>query len=165
MNSILTEKENFSQEIKFWGHPNVLSTHGNTLEITMDEEISKRADCILGVRATHACRDLAPEIKECIFAGRPFRFEIKVQGLEYSFLGRGAMDLELSDPREMVFRKSNFSSPRTVAVSCNSAAIDIPRKMVGLLRDPETSGSLMIIALKNSDYPEAKVPMIEFASD
>lgn len=129
----------------------------------MDEDISKRADCILGVRASHACRDLAPEMKEHIFAGKPLLFEIKVQELRFNFLGRGAKDLELSDPREMVFRKSNFSSPRTVAVFCNAAAIDVPREIVRRLQDPRVVGSMKIIALKMSEYPEAQVPSIDFA--
>jgi hypothetical protein len=161
----LVAGENFSQEIKFWGHPNVLSTHRNTVEITMDEEISKRADCILGVRATHGCRELSPEIRNHILAGKPLRLEIKVKGLNYNFLGRGSKELELTDPREMVFRKSNFSSPRTVAVSCNAAAMDIPREIVELLKDPKIFGSFTIIALKPSQFPEVQVPMIDFALD
>ena len=157
------EDQKISYEtIQFRGHQNVLGTHRNTLEITTDGTISKRADCILGVEATKACRDLSPEMKLHIKSGGFLRFEISVENLSYSFLGKGSSDLELIDPHEMVFRRSNFVSPRTVAISCSAAAIDIPRQLVKMLQKPEIFGSLKIVALKETESTIPDTPQIEF---
>ncbi|MEM3095074.1 MAG: DUF371 domain-containing protein, partial [Nitrososphaera sp.] len=45
-------------EVIFYGHPNVQSLHGKTVEITKDEHLTLRGDCIIGVRASKACADL-----------------------------------------------------------------------------------------------------------
>ncbi|HIP58595.1 MAG TPA: DUF371 domain-containing protein, partial [Archaeoglobus profundus] len=34
--------------ITAWGHPNITAKHRTTLEITKDEELSIRGDCIIG---------------------------------------------------------------------------------------------------------------------
>ena len=154
--------EIFSQAIEFRGHRNVLGLHRNTLEITMDQNISKRADCIIGVEATSGCSGLNPEIKKHIQAAGYLRVEIAVRELSYNFYGRGSLNLELLDPHEMVFRKSDFTSPRTVAVSCNAAAIDIPRKIIQSLQIPRNTGSLKIVALKDSENSELDSPKLEF---
>lgn len=49
--------------------------------------------------------------------------------------GFGHPDLELSDPDEMVFRKSEFISPRTVFVRADRSASDLPREFVEMLRN------------------------------
>jgi len=40
------------------GHPNIAATHGKTLELTRDVEISRRATCVLGVASDHDDRAL-----------------------------------------------------------------------------------------------------------
>src|ERR1700693_4553404 len=154
--------EIFSQVIEFRGHRNVLGTHKNTLEITMDQNISKRADCIVGVSASTGCSGLDPEIKEHIQSGGYLHVEISVRELSFSFTGKGASNLELLDPHEMVFRKSDFASPRTIAVSCDAASIDIPRELIQMLQIPENAGSLKITALKTIELSEVQSPRIEF---
>ena len=52
--------------------------------------------------------------------------------------------LELSHPSDIVVRRSDFISGRTLAVHADAAAKDIPRDMVRLLRDPSTAGRLEI---------------------
>ena len=154
--------EIFSQVIQFRGHRNVLGTHRNTLEITRDHTISKRADCIIGVEANCGCAGLDPKIKNHIKTGGHLRFEISVEGSSYDFSGRGSPNLDLSDPDEMVFRKSDFVSPRTAAISCNIAAIDLPRELIRLLQNPQNFGSLKVIALKESNNLAFQAPRIEF---
>ncbi|MEM3446565.1 MAG: DUF371 domain-containing protein, partial [Candidatus Korarchaeum sp.] len=34
------------EEILAYGHPNIRATHRTTMQVTKDEEISRRADCI-----------------------------------------------------------------------------------------------------------------------
>jgi len=56
--------------------------------------------------------------------------------------------LELSHPKDIVIRRSDFVSDRTLAVHADAAAKDVPREMVRLLRDPCTLGRLEIEVAK-----------------
>lgn len=57
---------------------------------------------------------------------------------EYKFVvdGRGAKGLTFSNPRDLVIRKSEFVSDRTLMISSTKAALDIPRDLVQLLKNP-----------------------------
>ena len=146
--SAARKKELVVETIQFHGHPNILGTHGNTIEVTKVAEISKRADCIVGVNASKACSDLSPALRKHIQAGGYLAFEIRVGDISFTFTGKGASELELSDPHELVLRRSDFVSGRTAAISCNAAAIDLPREMIKLLQDKRTVGALMISTLE-----------------
>jgi len=140
----------------------VLGNHPNTLEITKDPEISLRADCIVGVRANKACVDFHDKIVEHIRSRGRLRFTITVKHLNFVFYGSGNPKLQLTDPTEMVFRKSNFVSSRTVALLCDAAAIDLPREMIRLLQNPDTIGSLQIEALAERASAN-ELPQVEFS--
>ena len=147
--------------IEFRGHENILARHGNTIEVTKDEEVSKRGDCIVGVDATKGCEDLNPLLKHYIRGSGLLSFAIVVGKLRFSFLGRGSTALELTHPRELVLRKSNFASPRTAAVLCDAAAIDIPRNIIQKLQNPNTVGSLCITAIDESQTTASSNPMLQ----
>jgi len=140
----------------------VLGNHRNTLEITKDSEISQRADCIVGVGANKACVDLHGKLVEHIRSRGRLRFAIAVRHINFVFYGSGNPELQLTDPTEMVFRKSDFVSSRTVALRCDAAAIDLPREMIRLLQNPNTIGSLQIEALQEWASTN-EVPQIEFS--
>ena len=130
--------------LTFQGHENIRGYHRNTLELTMDSEISRRADCIIGVNSDKACAQLSSGLKNQIMEGLALCFELKVNDETFKFFGRGSKDLTLEDAREIVLRKSDFASPRTAAIKCTSAAIDIPRHMIQMLKNPLQQGSLSI---------------------
>ena len=133
------------EAIEFYGHPNVRSTHQKTIEITKHEHLTKRGDCIVGVRASKACSDLSDEVKSVLRnKGSLVRFEIEINNEKFEFFGRGSPELTFADEHEIVIRKSNFVSSRTLAVNCDKASSDIPRNMVGLLKKKETHGLLRI---------------------
>ena len=48
------------------GHPNVTSQHSSTFEVTMDLEIGKTADCIIGVSADSVMEDLPLQMKTAL---------------------------------------------------------------------------------------------------
>ena len=50
-------------EVIFYGHPNIQSLHAKTIEITKDEHLTLRGDCIIGVKANKACADLDESFK------------------------------------------------------------------------------------------------------
>ncbi len=125
------------EEIRARGHPNVTGTHRTTLEITRDEEISLRADCVIGVMADKAVKHLNPLLKEHLLKGGEIEVLISVGGEVFPFRARGSPRLTLSSEKEIVFRKSNYVDDRTIAIKSTAAAIDVPRSMIKMLRNEE----------------------------
>ena len=133
-------------EIKFSGHENIRSTHKKTIEITKDSELTPKGDCIIGVNASCSCLDLPSSLKEKLRDPKSkVKFSIKVAQYEFIVEGRGGEDLTLTHTEDIVIRKSNFVSPRTLAVKCDKASDLLPREMVTLLQDPKTKGIFTII--------------------
>ncbi len=136
-------------EIVFYGHPNIRSNHSKSIEVTKAQTLSTRGDCIVGINADKACNDLNPGLKKLLLKpGLVMKIEIIV--LDLTFVMHALTDhrLLLTDTHDLVIRRSNFICPRTVAISCDKAASDIPRKMAHLLR---SSGSKGILRLTISD--------------
>lgn len=123
-----------ADSISFVGHPNVRATHENTIEVTTEDYLTPRGDCIIGVRADKGAAGLSEEIKRHIRLGGRLRLEIIVGELSFTFDAWGSPDLELSDARSAVIRRSSFASPRTIAVRSTAVARDIPRGIVSELR-------------------------------
>ena len=140
-----------TETIGFQGHRNILGLHRNTIEVTKDNEISRRADCIIGVMATKACSDLSDPLKQYIQSGGHLCFEIIVGEEIFAFQGKGSNTLNLINDRELVLRRSNFSSERTGAIGCSAAAIDIPRSFIGKLQNPNSNGQLKITAFPDQE--------------
>ena len=132
-------------EIKFSGHENIRSTHQKTLEITRESHLTPRGDCIVGVSAGSACRDLPEELKRRL-QNPDSRVIISVRVGTQSMVirGRGHPDLTLSHAEDIVIRKSDFICPRTLAIGCDKASDLMPSDMVRLLQDPKTVGILTI---------------------
>jgi uncharacterized protein len=132
-------------EVAFYGHPNVQSLHTKTVEITKDEHLTLRGDCIIGVRANKACSDLDEALKHRLMqTGSVVKIEIMVGSESFAITGAGDERLTLKNPHDIVIRKTNFVCPRTMSVKCDSASSDIPRKIVKLLQDKEAKGIFRI---------------------
>ena len=131
------------EEIRFYGHKNVRALHRNTLEITKDEHISVRGDCIIGVRADKACMDIDDRLKDMLRRSAKLMIRIIVGNSEWCIGCRGDPRLILTDERSMVIRRSDYVCPRTLAVRCDAAASDMPRDMVDMLK--QGSQGLMIV--------------------
>ncbi|MEM3016931.1 MAG: DUF371 domain-containing protein [Candidatus Nitrosocaldus sp.] len=131
--------------ITFYGHRNVRALHRSTIEVTKDEHLTLRGDCIVGVKADKACRDLNALIGDRVRQDdREIRFTILVKGMEWRFTAKGCRMLTLEDDRSIVIRKSTYICPRTLAIMSSASAIDMPREMVRMLMDESTRGVLMI---------------------
>ena len=132
-------------EIAFWGHPNVQSLHARTVEITKEEHLTLRGDCIIGVRAQKACADIDEKLrKKLVQDGSQVTMEIIVGSKSYAIKGLGDSRLTLKNPHDIVIRKTNFVCPRTLSVRCDRASSDIPREMIELLKDPKMKGLFRI---------------------
>ena len=132
-------------EIPFKGHKNILSLHKKTIEITKDDKLTVNGDCIVGTNSSLACVYLPEKFKRKI--QKPdTKITFSIVADEYSFTvrGHGSEKLTLKHPNDIVLRKSAFTCSRTIAIMCDKASDDIPRKMVKKLQNPKTSGKLVI---------------------
>jgi hypothetical protein len=120
--------------VRFKGHPNVRATNRMTLEVTREDFLTLRGDCILGVRADSACKDLTDDTRAfiCRDSSR-LRFVIDVEGKSFDFDACGSSSLTLTHPLSMVIRRSTYCCSRTLAVKSTAAACDVPRPMVAML--------------------------------
>jgi len=132
-------------EVTFYGHPNIRSLHAKTIEITKDEHLTPRGDCIVGVKANKACSDLDESFKHRLKSNSSIvRMEIMVRDESFLILGMGDERLSMLNVHDIVIRKTSFVCPRTMSVLCDKASSDLPRKLVNMLQDQETKGIFRI---------------------
>ena len=130
--------------IPFKGHHNIQATHRTTTEITVDSSLSVQGDCIVGVSAGCGCAGLPDDLKTALRnPATRVRVAISVGENEFVITGRGDPNIDLKHPADIVIRKSRFTCPRTLAVGCDVASIDMPRRMVRDLRAGH-SGTLSV---------------------
>lgn len=121
------------------GHPNIRPHHKTTLMTTTEPRLTTRGDCIIAVSAETGLSQLPDEIKQA--ARDPetvITLTLKTGNHQFTAVGRGDPELTYSDPHDMVVRKSNYTCDRTLMVSSDKAAIDIPKELVETLQNPDT---------------------------
>ena len=74
----------------------------------------------------------------------PVTIRLVVGDMVFAVRAKGDPRLELSHPHDMVIRKSDFISGRTLAIHADAAARNLPREMVRALKDAKTEGRLEI---------------------
>jgi len=133
------------ERIRFHGHPMVRSLHPTTIEITTEEHLTERGDCIVGVGAAKGCSQLSETLKTALRSDQArVTIRILVDNESFELTAEGDKGLELSNPHDIVIRKSRFTSDRTLAVDASAAAKDIPKSIVSKLKNPQTVGTLEI---------------------
>jgi len=136
---------NMKIEIPFRGHKNILSLHEKTLEITKEPNLTINGDCIVGINADLACRDLPENFKKNVMSDdAKITFTIKAGKHSFSIHGNGSKKLTLKHPNDIVLRKSAFVCTRTLAIKCDKASSDMPREMIHVLQNPKIIGKMII---------------------
>ena len=131
--------------VEFYGHPMITATHPTTLQITKDEWLTERGDCIVGIKANKACKDLNDGVRNAIKSPNS-RILIKliVDKEEFHIHGIGNPNLTLTHEHDIVLRKSAYICNRTLAIKCDYSARDLPRSMVNKLKDFHKKGLMVI---------------------
>lgn len=112
----------------------VRATHRTTFEITVEDRLTPRGDCIVAVSASKGLRDLGEDLKSIIRAGGDVAVLI-VAGRAWDMaLGFGDRGLGLSDPGRIIVRRSSYTSPSTLAIRSDKAAAHLSRDLVEELR-------------------------------
>ena len=133
------------ERVEFWGHPMVLALHPTTIEITTETHLTRKGDCIVGVRAQVGCAGLGEATRVALMRDDArVQLRLAVAGEVFVVSARGDSRLLLTHPHDMVIRKSEFISDRTLAVGASAAAKDIPRRMARALSNADARGYLEI---------------------
>lgn len=117
------------------GHREIRATHGKTLELTGEAEISGRATCVVGVAAELEPGDvglLRGAVSITLAAG-----------------GRSASGTAVINPDHgvrdrLVIRRSEWADADTLAVASTLTADDIDADLAALLADPDTEVTLTL---------------------
>jgi len=111
-----------------YGHESILATHNSTLEFTKGKDVTRNGDCIVGVNSDFSL----PRLREVLKGKVKVRLVMECDGRVFEI--NAAVNSKFDDKNELVVRKSDFASERTLGVRCDKAAADIPRGFVKLLQ-------------------------------
>lgn len=120
-----------SVSFKAFGHRNVLATHKSTYEFTKESELTKKGDCIVGVRSDFDTKALVKLARE----NNSARLRIFFRDEEV-FWDEFILNQNFKSEGEVVIRMSNFLSERTLGIKCMKSAKQIPRGIVKRLQNP-----------------------------
>ena len=127
-----------SEVVSGYGHANIQATHETTLEFTKDKHLSKAGDCIIAVAADKALADLSPQFKDSLRKpNAKLTLLIEAGGIQAQVQAHGTQQLSLTHSTDAVLRKSDYVCSRTLAVSADKAANDLPRALVEKLKNPQ----------------------------
>lgn len=120
------------------GHINVTSRHKTTFEVTTDDEIGIKADCIVGVASEKSMKDFSEEFKSAL---RREDAKIKVilmtRNARDEIKGYGHSDLPLDHNTDIVCRKSDYVCGRTLMIKADKAACDLNSHLIEDLKNGE----------------------------
>lgn len=122
------------EEVIAYGHPHIVATHRSTFEVTKESNLTKRGDCIIGIKANKACKDFSEKFKEALKNKVLVKVVLKAGIFEDQVIGYGDPRLTLSNDVSIVIRKSNYICPRTLLINANKAACNINRNLISYIR-------------------------------
>ena len=119
--------------IKARGHPNIKATHRTTIEVTKDNYLTGRGDCILGIDADKSLKDMKEFLDQN--KKREIKVDLVVENLVESIKGYLDPRLTFLDEKDIVIRKSSYICDRTLMIHASKSAAEINRKIVRKLRE------------------------------
>ncbi len=147
-----------------FGHENITARHKTTLEFTKEEELSLKGDCIIGVKADFSLAQLKSFIKslknnrkitiiiETInedYNNRNYNEEknnnlkknivedkIKINIANKKIIEKinAEINPNFNSNKEMVIRKTDFISERTLAIKADKAAFGLNKDLIDFLK-------------------------------
>lgn len=133
--------------IRAKGHPNIKASHRSTFEITKENFLTPRGDCIIGISADKGARDLDEGLKSLIRKDNSYVYIILYVGNLYQIVKAvGSSKLSISNDTKVIIRKSDYISDSTIAIKSNFAARDIDRRIVNILKNSNSELYAYILA-------------------
>jgi hypothetical protein len=132
--------------IHAFGHPNIRASHPTTIMITKERQVTQRGDCIVAVDADKSVADLSAEFKRALQQpNAKLTIELEVDDLKGQITAYGSPELTLNHPNDLVIRKSEFISDRTLAVKADKSSGDLSKAVVEKLKNPKQQVTLTLI--------------------
>jgi hypothetical protein len=133
--------------ITAYGHENIQATHKTTLEITKDKHLTRNGDCIIAVAANKSLADLSPKFKEELRRKNAIlTIRIEAEGVVEEIKASGSSHLILTHPTEIVVRKSDYISNRTLAIRADKTSYDLSKRLVDKLKNPNQKVKITLTA-------------------
>jgi hypothetical protein len=124
-----------TERIRCQGHPLVRATHPTTFEVTAEGHLTREGDCIIGIAAEKGAAGLSAMFRQALADDRAVLVtRLSAGGFSVEVRGRGSSRMTLAHSTDLVWRRSSFVCPRTVAVLCDRTAATLPRDLVAALR-------------------------------
>jgi uncharacterized protein len=128
-----------------FGHENVQATHHATVEFTKDTHLTRNGDCVLVVAADKGLADLSTQFKAALLKTHAkLTVKIEAGSISDEIHSEGSPNLVLTHSTEMVLRKSDFSSERTLGIRADKAAKDLSRDLVEKLKNPKQQAKITL---------------------
>lgn len=113
------------------GHPNILGKHAKTLEFTKDDFVTLQGDCIIGIKADFQLLKL----KKFLADKEKLNANISCDGIKDNV--EFTVNKEFNDANEIVIRKSEFNSKRTLGFRSDKGAIDLKRELIEKIKQKD----------------------------
>jgi uncharacterized protein len=130
-----------------YGHANVRALHKTTLEFTKDTDLTAEGDCIVGVKADFDPLKLREFIKSCGENRMRMTILITVGKKKYEETIEARPNTLFNDAHELVIRKTDFRSGRTLAMHANKSSFEFDREMVQSLQNPAQKVEIVLETL------------------
>ena len=125
-----------------YGHPNIIGTHKTTLEFTKDSELSLKGDCIVGVKADFDLNEIKKFIKN--FKSGKIKIIIETKDKKIKEIIEAELNPDFNDEKEIVIRKTDFVSERTLGIRANKAAFELKRDLIKYLNGENAKISIFL---------------------
>lgn len=130
------EKTTCTEVIHCRGHRNVTAKHPTTLEITTEDYLTPQGDCIIGIKAGRGLPGLSGNFRSLLARDDAKLVTLlSCGGLEAMIRSSGSGAMTLDHPSDIVWRKSRYVCGRTVGILSDTAACNLPREMIDLLKE------------------------------
>jgi hypothetical protein len=127
------------------GHRNIIATHKTTFEFTKEQSLSKRGNCIVGVKSTKSGVDFPIGFKKTAKNQEAkITIIIEINNLKEKIIAFGDPQLQFSHQTDLVVRKSNFVCNRTLAVRADKSSADFSREIIEKLKDPNQNIKIIL---------------------
>ncbi|MEM0385309.1 MAG: DUF371 domain-containing protein [Nitrososphaeria archaeon] len=141
-------KQAVKDTVFFYGHKHISAKHPTTFEITKEDYLTPKGDCIIGINSSKSCYDLLPEVKNSLKNDNvEVVLTIVVDKEIFKVFAKGSSKLILFDKKSIVVRKSDYICPRTLAIKSTASAKDFPRNLIKLLQKRDSEGMMIIEVL------------------
>ncbi len=113
---------------------------------TKEKYLSNAGDCIIGVAADKAGTDLNQKFKDALRKpNAKLTIIIEAGGLTDQIIALGSSELTLTNQNDVVIRKSDFISDRTLAIYADKSSNDLLRALVEKLKNPRQKVNITLI--------------------